>query len=151
MAQNKLFKWYGNEDRPGIAGMKADTTVDVVDSYAAESSVMPGDAVLRGTEEGTVKSVTAATDGPKVIGIALHKHYDPEIGCYPAGTAVDVMTSGDVYVTAGGDVQPGDKADIAIDDGAVVFTKSGGTNTLPGVTFLNSGAKGDVVRIRIRL
>ena len=36
MAQNKLFTWYGNEDRPGIAGMKADTTVDVVDSYAAE-------------------------------------------------------------------------------------------------------------------
>ena len=119
MAQNKVFTWYADEDRPGIAGMKADTTVDVVDSYAAESSVMPGDAVIRGTEENTVKSVTAATDGTKVIGIALHKHYDPEIGCYPAGTAVDVMTSGDVYVTAG--------------------------------TFLDSGAKGDVVRIRIRL
>lgn len=151
MAQNKLFTWYANEDRPGIAGMKADTTVDVVDSYAAESAIQPGDAVLRGTTEGTVKSVTAATDGPNVIGIALHKHYDPEIGCYPTGTAVDVMTSGDVLVTAGGDVQPGDKADIAVADGVVTFVKTAGTNTLPGITFLDSASSGDVVRIRIRL
>ena len=62
-----------------------------------------------------------------------------------------VLTFGDVYVVAGGDVAAGDKADAAVaEDGSISFTKSAGANTIPGAVFLDAGSKGDIVRLRIR-
>ena len=94
MAQAKTFDWYGSEDAVGIPGMKADTTGDVVDSLVAESGLNPGDPVIRGTSAGQVKAVTAATDGPKAIGIVLHVHREPATDSkyYEAGyTAVSYI------------------------------------------------------------
>lgn len=153
MAQAKTFNWYGSEDAAGIPGMKADTTGDVVDSLVAESGLNPGDPVIRGTSAGQVKAVTAATDGPKAIGIVLHVHREPATDSkyYEAGYTVPVLTFGDVYVVAGGDVAAGDKADAAVaKDGSISFTKSAGANTIPGAVFLDAGSKGDIVRLRIR-
>ena len=153
MAQAKTFNWYGCEDAVGIPGMKADTTGDVVDSLDAESGLNPGDPVIRGTSAGQVKAVTAATDGPKAIGIVLHVHREPATDSkyYEAGYTVPVLTFGDVYVVAGGDVAAGDKADAAVaEDGSISFTKSAGANTIPGAVFLDAGSKGDIVRLRIR-
>lgn len=153
MAQNKPFTWYADQDAIGYPGLKADTTTDVIDSMAAESGINPGDPVIRGTKEGQVKVATAAIDGKKVIGVAVHVHREPaeDDAYYEAGYAVPVMTFGDIYVIAGGDVAPGDAVDIAIGDGkTLVFTKSAGTNTVPNMTFLDKGAKGDIVRVRIR-
>lgn len=154
MAQNKPFTWYAEQDAVGYPGLKADATTDVIDSLAAESGINPGDPVLRGTNADQVKAATAATDGKNVIGVAVHVHREPaESGAayYEAGYTVPVMTFGDIYVTAGGDVAPGDAVDIAFgDDKVPVYTKSAGTNTVPNMTFLDKGAKGDVVRVRIR-
>ncbi len=153
MAQVKPFTWYADQDAVGVPGMKADTAVDVVDSFAAEAGINPGEVVIHGTNADQVKAAATATDGAKGIGIALHVHREPASGkYYEAGYEVPVLTSGDVYVKAGGDVTAGDKADIAIgDDGEMTFTKTGGTNTVPGVTFLDAGTKGDIVRVRVRL
>lgn len=80
----------------------------------------------------------------------MHREQTGAASYYETGYTVPVMTFGDIYVKAGGDVVAGGKADITVTDGETLFVATGGTNTVPGVTFLDSGAKGDIVRVRIR-
>lgn len=146
-----MFNWYALEDDKGFAGMKADTTVDVCDSFSSEGGINPGEAVVRGTDK--AKQIKTATESDTaIIGVAVHTYKDiPNSGKYfEEGYSVSVMTFGDIYVLAGGDVEAGDKAKISIGaDGEMVFVKatSGG---IEGFTFLDSGAEGDFVRLRIR-
>lgn len=148
----EMFKWYASEDAKGFPGMKADATSDVIDSMFAEGGINPGDVVVRGTNAGQVKAAAAAADGKNGIGIAVHVHREQTgaASYYETGYTVPVMTFGDIYVKAGGDVVAGGKADITVTDGETLFVATGGTNTVPNVTFLDSGAKGDIVRVRIR-
>ena len=164
MAQDKVFNWYGGH-APALEGMKADSTVDTVDSYAAEGNIDAGDPVILGTNPAEqVKKVSQASDASTVIGVALHEHVDPKDGhTYPDGKAVSVMTSGDVYVKSGDDVVAGDSVALA----PVSWVTAAGTSTtsvsyvkssyslttavpIPNAKFLGSGSKGDIVSIRIR-
>lgn len=157
MAQVKPFSYYEIESAPGIAGMKADTSVDVCDSFACEVGIDPGELVIRGTDPAKqVKPLTAVSDAGKVIGIALHDHIEPAAGAkyYPVGYAVGVMTFGDVYVVAGSDVVAGDTvAVVAAGTGVTAFVASttASATALTGIKFMDSGAEGDIVRVRVRL
>lgn len=159
MAQTKPFTWYGYDDAPAFAGMKADNSVDVCDSFASEGGVNPGDVVVRGTDtQHQCKVPSAVTSTDAVLGIAVHVHREPaEKGAayYEDGYVLPVMSFGDIYVVAGGDVKAGDPVAVTIDKGKVTYskgTKSDSANTIvPGLTFLDDGAKDDIVRMRVRL
>lgn len=159
MAQTKPFTWYGYDDAPAFAGMKADNSVDVCDSFASEGGVNPGDVVVRGTDtQKQCKVPAAVTSTDTILGIAVHVHRElPEQGVayYEDGYVLPVMSFGDIYVVAGGDVKAGDPVAVTIDKGKVTYskgTKSDSANTIvPGLTFLDDGAKDDIVRMRVRL
>ena len=149
-----MFNFYALEQDKGYPGMKADVTVDVVDSFASEGGIDPGEAVIRGTDpQKQVKAVASADDVAKVIGIAVHTHKDPVEGgkYYEEGYCLSVMTFGDIYVQAGGDVTAGDAVALAFTDGEAKFVAAGdGATAITGMTYLESGAEGDIVAVRIR-
>lgn len=152
MAQNKVFSWYG-DDAPAICGMKADATIDAVDSYpAAEGGVNPGEPLMFADEEGKTVKTAGASDASKMIGIAVHVHREPQTPYYEEGYAVPVMTMGDIWVRALGDVKANDSVGIAVDEetGEVGFVAGADGNNSFGFNFLDSGEKGDLVRVRIR-
>lgn len=150
------FNFYAKNQDKGYPGMKADTTVDTVDSFASEGGVNPGDPVIRGTDPDKQVKTAAASNGSSVIGIAVHTHKDPnESGAYyEEGYSVPVMTSGDVYVPVGEDVTAGGAVALGTVEGAVSFIKASSTLTtsfsVPNMTYLDSGSEGDLVRVRIR-
>lgn len=159
MAQTKPFTWYGYDDAPAFAGMKADNSVDVCDSFASEGGVNPGDVVVRGTDtQKQCKVPAAVTSTDTILGIAVHVHREPPeqgVAYYEDGYVLPVMSFGDIYVVAGGDVKAGDPVAVTIDKGKVTYskgTKSDSANTIvPGLTFLDDGAKNDLVRVRVRV
>lgn len=159
MAQTKPFTWYGYDDAPAFAGMKADNSVDVCDSFASEGGVNPGDVVVRGTDtQKQCKVPAAVTSTDPILGIAVHVHREPPAqgaAYYEDGYVLPVMSFGDIYVVAGGDVKAGDPVAVTIDKGKVTYskgTKSDSANTIvPGLTFLDDGAKNDLVRVRVRV
>lgn len=155
MTQVKPFDWYEQGMSPGFAGMKANTSLDVCDSFAAESGIDPGEVVIRGTSPGQqIKAASVSGDGAKAIGIALHVHKEPVSSgkYYVSGESVSVMSFGDVYVAAGGDVVAGGAVALAISDGAAKFVASGtaSSEAVSGMTYMQSGADGDIVRVRVR-
>ena len=147
-----MFNWYAVENDKAFAGMKADSTLDVCDSFASEGGVNPGECVIRGTDKARQIKTATVEDVDKIIGVAVHNHKDitDSEKYFEEGYSVSVMTFGDIYVVLGGDVEAGDKVTITVsDEGEMLYTKaeSGG---IEGFTFLDSGAEGEVVRIRIR-
>ena len=158
MAQVQAFQWYQQDMPVAIPGMKADSTVDVVDSLAAEVALNPGDAVIRGTTGDQGKPVTEAADIANVIGIAVHTHkaYEGTGAYYEQNYNVPVMTFGDVYVQVAGTVTAGGVVAMGVTDGSAGFyahgaTVGAGTATdVTGMTYLASGVKGDIVPVRIR-
>ena len=153
MAQVKAFEWYQQNMPIAIPGMKADSTVDVVDSFCAEAALNPGAAVVRGTGDQQVKPVSVAGDITKVIGIAVHTHkdYSGDGAYYEEGYCLPVMTFGDVYVEVGGTVAAGGQVAMTVTDGVAAFVASGtGATDVTGMTYLASGVKGDIVPVRIR-
>ena len=155
MAQTKPFTWYGYDDAPAFAGMKADNSVDVCDSFASEGGVNPGDVVVRGTDtQKQCKVPAAVTSTDTILGIAVHVHREPAQGdaYYEDGDVLPVMSFGDVYVVAGGDVKAGDPVAVTVAGKKVTYTKGTvGDSAVNGVTFLDDGAKDDLVRVRVRL
>ncbi len=150
-----MFNYYAQNQDKGFPGMKANTTVDTVDSFASEGGVNPGDPVIRGTDPEKQVTVAATSgDGAKVIGIAVHTHKDPnETGAYyEDGYCLPVMTSGDIYVTAGDDsIVAGGQAYVSISGGTATFVSGGeGAESVSGMKFMESGTEGDIVRVRIR-
>ena len=78
-----LFDWYSYGQEKAVAGMKADSTVDVVDSYASEGAIAVGKAVELGTDP--AKQVKASVTAANVIGISIFEQkVDTSIRLYNA-------------------------------------------------------------------
>lgn len=159
MAQTKAFEWYKLEQPVAIAGMKADSTVDVIDSYCAETGINPGDVVKKGTVSGTCAPVLTMADtanDAEALGVAIHtqKDYDGEGAYYKQGDAVPVMSFGDVCVAVGEAVNAGDEAMLKFGATGPSFVPSDKTYTtsfaLPGMHFMADGSIGDIVPLRVR-
>ena len=131
MAQTKAFQWYQYEQPLGIPGMKADASVDVCDSFCAETAMNPGDAVIRGTQDGQAKPVAASADISSVIGVAVHTHkeYEGAGAYYEEGYCLPVMTFGDVYVAVGSAVSAGGQAAIVVGADGPLWVAHGTTIT----------------------
>lgn len=147
-----MFNWYARENDKAFAGMKADSSIDVCESFASEGGVNPGEAVIRGTDKAKQIKTATVEDVNKIIGVAVHNHKEitDSEKYFEEGYSVSVMTFGDIYVVAGGDVEAGDKVTITIDSEGEMFYTKAENGGIEGFTFLDNGTEGEVVRIRIR-
>ncbi len=137
-----MFNWYERGQDKGFPGMKADSALDVVDSFqAGAGGLNPGDVAA-------LKDGVAAvpTDADKAFGVVLHFHKEPADPYYAEGDTVPVLTFGDVYVTAAADVKAGDPAAYTVETG---FIKGADTDA-SGNVYLADAAAGSVVPLRIR-
>lgn len=137
------FNWYSYGQPIGVAGMKADSTVDVIDSFAAEGAIKAGAVVERGTDP--AKQVKASVTAANVIGVAIFENKVEETPLYPDKYAVPVMTFGDVYVEVADAVTAGTAVKLSA-AGAI-----GATGTaIAGMTFMTSAEAGGLAVVRIR-
>lgn len=156
MAQTKAFQWYQYEQPVAIPGMKADSSVDVLDSFCAEVAMNPGEFVIRGTDTANqIKPAAQASDAANAIGVAVHtqKDYEGEGAYYKVGDSVPVMTFGDVYVEVGDTVTAGAQAGLVAGQGgtlSVTVASASSAVGVAGATFLANGVEGDIVPLRIR-
>ena len=131
-----------------IAGAKADTTVDVVDSFAVElaEGLEPGQPVARGTDKAVHAKLAKAS--AEVIGVALHTHKEPKTPYYGAGDSIGVMTFGRVWVEVAADVTAGDKAGVNA-QGQFIKAASD-TDAVAGATYLTTAKSGEMAILNIR-
>lgn len=138
------FNWYSYGQDKAVVGMKADSTVDVIDSFASEGAIYAGGAVERGTDP--AKQVKASVTASKVIGIAIFENKVDETPLYPDEYAVPVCTFGDVWVEVG----------EAVTAGSAVYLSTAGAwgsstgSAVSGMTYLTSAGSGELAIIRVR-
>ena len=138
------FNWYSYGQDKAVVGMKADSTVDVIDSFASEGAIYAGGAVERGTDPAT--QVKASVTANKVIGIAIFENKIDETPLYPDEYAVPVCTFGDVWVEVG----------EAVTAGSAVYLSTAGAwgsstgSAVTGMTYLTSAGAGELAIIRVR-
>ena len=150
------FNWYSYGQDKAVIGMKADSTVDVIDSFACEGSdIYAGQAVERGTDP--AKQVVASVDASKVIGIAIFENkaqfawVSPGTPIeYPEGYAVPVCTFGDVWVEVIDDVVAG--AGVYLDtDGKWTNEDDADGTAVTGMTYMTNAGAGELAVVRVRL
>ena len=139
-----LFDWYSYGQDKGIAGMKADSTVDVIDSFASEGAIAVGKAVERGTDP--AKQVKASVTASKVFCIAIFENRADASPLYPDDYAVPVCTFGEVGVEVAQAVTAGDAVYLS---SAGAFGSSTGS-AVTGMTYLTSAGVGELAVVRIR-
>lgn len=141
---------YNQQQAAGMPGMKADASLDVVDSFVIEGSgVNPGYAVIRGTKPLEQVKITAiAGDGAKVRGITMHTHKEEYSDTFYYGSkeTVGVMTFGRIWAQVDADI-----AEADIDTVAKVVLASGkltnaavaaGIEATVGITFAGPSVTG---------
>ena len=138
------FTWYSYGQDKAVVGMKADSTVDVIDSFAAEGAIGVGKAVERGTDP--AKQVKASVTAANVIGIAIFENKAEASPLYPDEYAVPVCTFGDVWV----------EVSEAVTAGGAVYLSTAGAwgsskgSAVTGMTYLTSAGSGELAIVRIR-
>ena len=138
------FNYFSYGQDVAVIGMKADSTVDVIDSYAGEGAINVGKAVELGTDP--AKQVKESVTAANVIGIAIFEQKADETPLYPDGYAVPVMTFGDVWVEVAESVTAGDSVYLST---AGAWGSSTGS-AVSGMTYLTSAGVGELAIIRIR-
>jgi len=138
---------YGYDLDVAQAGQKYDLRPDVVQSFAAEEVLEPGQPVQRGTDP---EKQVLLGDDDAFVGIALFTHtlVQPLSGGaeYAIGEAVSVLTDGAAYVTSSvADVVAGETAYVTA---AGAYTNVEGTNLAIG-TFITSGGENDLVVVEL--
>lgn len=138
------FNWYSYGQDKAVIGMKADSTVDVIDSFAAEGAINVGKAVERGTDPS--KQVKESKTAANVIGIAIFENKVEETPLYPDEYAVPVMTFGDVWVEVAESVTAG--ASVYLSTAGAWGSSTG--SAVSGMTYLTSAGAGELAIVRIR-
>lgn len=138
------FNWYSYGQDKAVIGMKADSTVDVIDSFAAEGAIGVGKAVERGTDP--AKQVKASVTAANVIGIAIFENKVDETPLYPDEYAVPVCTFGDVWVEVSESVTAG--ASVYLSTAGAWGSSTG--SAVSGMTYLTSAGSGELAIVRIR-
>ncbi len=138
------FNYFSYGQDVAVVGMKADSTVDVIDSFAGEGAIACGVAVERGTDP--AKQVKASVTANKVIGISIFENKADETPLYPDGYAVPVCTFGDVWVEVAETVTAG--ASVYLSTAGAFGSSTGSAVT--GMTYLTSAGAGELAIVRIR-
>lgn len=138
------FNYFSYGQDVAVIGMKADSTVDVIDSYAGEGAINVGKAVELGTDP--AKQVKESVTAANVIGIAIFEQKADETPLYPDGYAVPVMTFGDVWVEVSESVTAG--ASVYLSTAGAWGSSTG--SAVSGMTYLTSAGVGELAIIRVR-
>jgi hypothetical protein len=88
---------YANYMAPAFVGMKADSSEDNVDTFAAFSALGVGIAVQR-TAAGALTIKAGVASSALCVGISLHDHIVGYLGGYRPTDAVSVLTRGRAWV-----------------------------------------------------
>ena len=138
------FNYFSYGQDVAVIGMKADSTVDVIDSFAGEGAIAVGKAVERGTDP--AKQVKASVTASKVIGISIFEQKADETPLYPDGYAVPVCTFGDVWVEVAETVTAG--ASVYLSTAGAWGSSTGSAVT--GMTYMTSAGAGELAIVRVR-
>ena len=138
------FNYFSYGQDVAVIGMKADSTVDVIDSFAGEGAIACGVAVERGTDP--AKQVKASVTAANVIGIAIFENKADETPLYPDGYAVPVCTFGDVWVEVAETVTAG--ASVYLSSAGAWGSSTG--SAVSGMTYLTSAGAGELAIVRVR-
>lgn len=138
------FNYFSYGQDVAVIGMKADSTVDVIDSYAGEGAINVGKAVELGTDP--AKQVKESVTAANVIGIAIFEQKADETPLYPDGYAVPVMTFGDVWVEVSETVTAG--ASVYLSSAGAFGSSTG--SAISGMTYLTSAGAGELAIVRVR-
>ena len=138
------FNYFSYGQDVAVIGMKADSTVDVIDSYAGEGAINVGKAVELGTDP--AKQVKESVTAANVIGIAIFENKADETPLYPDGYAVPVCTFGDVWVEVSESVTAG--ASVYLSTAGAWGSSTG--SAVSGMTYLTSAGVGELAIIRVR-
>lgn len=117
------FKTYST---PMIIGQVADSSLNQIDSFAAEADIEFGTAVQRGTNKETQ---VLPSDGKEFLGIALRNDLCVN-GLYKSNSMVSILTKGRVVVKVAEAVVAGDTAYLQADG---TFNKTEGEEGSEGL------------------
>lgn len=128
---------------PFIIGMRADSSLCQIDSYAAEADINFGTAVKRGTDKDKQCLPLDGTDS--FLGIALRNDIHRE-GVHKAKSMVSVMTKGRVVVKTKEAVVAGDKAYVHADGS---FSKTSDSGLEIGIFASSQESENELVILEI--
>ena len=138
---------YKTYSTPMIIGQIADSSLNQIDSYAAEEDIPFGTAVMRGTDR---QKQVLQSEGKEFLGIALRDDIQRD-GCYPAKFMVSVMTKGRVAVIASEPVVAGDIAYLHSDGTFNKTKKVGEQNGLAiGIFASSQNSENELVILEIK-
>lgn len=146
---------YGASPAVGLPGQIASEELANIISRIVETSggINFGQPAARSATAANERSCRLMASGAVFLGIAVLSRAvaadadDPDN--YPQYSAAALATQGNIFVTAGATVVPGD--DVYWDSATGKYgTSSGGTNiAIPGARFESNGGNGDIVEISI--
>src|SRR5688572_11436546 len=147
---------YGNDPAIGLPGQIANEELANIISRTVETSggINFGQPAARSATAANQNSCRLMASGAVFLGIAvLNRAVPPDADDpdnYPQYFSAALMTQGNIFVTAGGTVAPGDDVTWNSSTGEYSTTAADGTNlAIPGARFETNGGDGDIVEISI--
>lgn len=146
---------YGSAPAIGLPGQIANEELANIISRTVETSggINFGQPAARSATAANEHRCRLMASGAVFLGIAVLNRAVPADAAdpdnYPQYFSAALMTQGNIFVTAGATVVPGD--DVYWDSATGKYgTSSGGTNiAIPGARFETNGGDGDIVEISI--
>lgn len=120
---------YDDRQAPAYAGMKGDSRLDTVESFAAETAIPIGAVVTAGAKANQVK-----VGGTVAVGVALHTHTIAIGSGYQQYDSVSVLTRGLVWCTVKGDGTVTDRGAVKFDPATGQVSDTASTE-LPNAVF----------------
>lgn len=127
-----------------IADMSSATTV----SRTVEAEIGFGEAVVRGTNEHTVRAI--ATGDTKVHGFTVRTQgTDAQVaGKYPVGDTATVLRKGPIWLTVSATVAAGDKVYVDPDTGDITNVATDNVEVV-GAEFETGATSGNIAKVHI--
>jgi hypothetical protein len=147
---------YGSAPAVGLPGAIASEELANIVSRIVETSggLNFGQPAARSATAANERSCRLMASGAVFLGIAVLNRAvaadadDPDN--YPENSAAALMTQGNIFVTAGGTVAPGDDVTWNTSTARYSTTAADGTNlAIPGARFESNGGDGDIVEISL--
>jgi hypothetical protein len=147
---------YGSAPAIGLPGQIANEELANIISRTIETSggINFGQPGARSATAANEHSCRLMASGAVFLGIAVLNRAvaadadDPDN--YPQYSQAALMTQGNIFVTAGGAVVPGDDVTWNTSTGRYSTTAADGTNlAIPGARFETNGGNGDIVEVSL--
>ena len=142
-----------------VGGLVGAGTLLQITAPITGAPIPAGRAVVRSaTDDQVIALPNAGSAAGDLLGIVIRKHAYSTAGnnnavSVPVGSHGEVMYRGEIYVEVDQDVTAGGNVFIRVDGGVLGIARAdvdgGDAVQLPGAVFIQSGAAGDIVAIRV--